>query len=136
MAVARLDYLRELRQLAQTMTARQIGLKLRGGQQQLEADLVEAGQVPDPLEGFCGATPTEVAQRYAAGLIGRDQVIDELDRWPYRAEQWSDGWEPNPAARVEGTVLELAETRSRGLLSAEVYDAIVQRADDRRRSGL
>lgn len=42
-----------------------------------------AQRVPETVEGFSGATPGEIAARYAAGEIGREQVINELARWDY-----------------------------------------------------
>jgi hypothetical protein len=33
--------------------------------------------------GHCGATPHEVAERYAAGLVDREQMRAELGGWDY-----------------------------------------------------
>jgi hypothetical protein len=44
-----------------------------------------------PLPGFSGATPKEICARYAAGLISRDQLIDELGRFPYQEADTTDG---------------------------------------------
>lgn len=34
-------------------------------------------------EGFSGASPYEIAERYAAGDIDREAMIRELSAWPY-----------------------------------------------------
>lgn len=39
-------------------------------------------------EGFSGADPYEIALRYAAGQITREQLIDELSRWEYTPDRY------------------------------------------------
>ncbi|TLP94499.1 hypothetical protein FEF26_11930 [Nesterenkonia salmonea] len=49
--------------------------------------------VPEPREGFSGASPYEICARYDAGFIDRDQLVDELTRWSYGAQGGTDGYD-------------------------------------------
>ncbi len=51
--------------------------------------LAEAARVSLPKENFSGASPLEICERYASGLLPREQALNELIEWPY------DPW-PNP----------------------------------------
>lgn len=45
------------------------------------------------LDGFSGATPAEICQRYAAGFIDRAHLVDELTRFPYVKGGQTDGYD-------------------------------------------
>ena len=78
-----------------------------------------------PLEevkpGFSGASIREICDRYAAGLFSRDQVIDELQRWPHEPRQ-TLGWFYENNTDLSSEYLELAYDR--GLISEDIYDAV------------
>ncbi|WP_424468039.1 hypothetical protein [Pseudoclavibacter helvolus] len=85
-----------------------------------------AEKVADPLEGFSGATPMEICLRHAAGELERDQLVDELARFPYAdmdAPDDVDGLMVNPA----GTWSEVVSAKRRGLIDAEIYAAVFER---------
>lgn len=88
-----------------------------------------AAEEADLPEGFSGATPTEIAQRYAVGEISREQAVDELGRWPYakshRPDEYDDAWEPGP-----GTWADVEDAHRHGLISDEMYDEALDRYAD------
>ena len=128
-AIDRLDELRELRALSiagasQVELARQLGIS----QPSVNKALKRAMAVRDVLAGFSGATPFEIAQRYAAGLIDRAQLIDELGRFPYVPVSLAarDGMN----ATVPGTAREILDALDAGLIDEDTYDAIQDRIDE------
>jgi hypothetical protein len=82
--------------------------------------------------GFCGATPLEICKRFAAGMITRDELIDQLCRYPY-TEPWQadsdfeDIWGEN-----QGSVDELHTALARQILDYETFRAILAAARTRR----
>lgn len=128
-AIDRLDELRQLRALSiaglsQVELARQLGIT----QPSVNKALKRAMAVRDVLDGFSGATPFEIAQRYAAGLIDRDQLIDELGRFPY--VPFSIAGRPGMNATVPGTAREILDALDAGLIDEDTYDAIQDRIDE------
>lgn len=61
-------------------------------------------------EGFSGATPYGLCQRYAAGVIDRAQLVDELIRFPYVKGGETDGCDSlivdEPGTRSSSTTSE------------------------------
>ncbi|GAB2454878.1 hypothetical protein HD599_003024 [Conyzicola lurida] len=120
----RLDYLRELRALATRLTAKEIAAELGGPPSAVEAALDEP--VTDPRPGFSGATPWEVAQRFAVGQISREQVVDELARWEYPPTELTDGID-GLLVSPPGSFQEVFRALDRDLIDAEIYGEIVDR---------
>ena len=81
-AVSRLDYLRELRRLATSLTQVELARNLGVSQPTISDSLKTAAKVAEPRAGFSGADPYEIAQRYAAGVGFRpvDAESDESDK--------------------------------------------------------
>jgi len=73
--------------------------------------------------GFSGSSPTEVAQRYAAGEISAQQTVDELSRWEYRpmpaVDPFNETWDPG-----KGTWLEVEDAWFARVITDAMYDAI------------
>ncbi len=120
--LADLDYRRALRKLVAEAGVSQVEVAaaLNVSQPTISKAVQAAKALPDPLEGFAGATPLEICQRYAAGEITREDLVDELARFPYVEGDQTDGYDSllvdPPGAWSE---LDLAE--SRGLIDSEVY---------------
>lgn len=122
-----LDYRRELRRLeesgySQTQIAKWLGI----AQPSVLSALRTAAKVPMPLDGFSGATPYEICQRYAGGIIDRAQLVDELSRFPYAEGGRTDGYDSlivDPA----GTWSEVSDARRRGLIENDVYEEVFNR---------
>lgn len=119
----RLDYLRGLRSLGQVLSAREIADRLRTGTDQVQQAMTTAAQIEDVVPGFSGAGPYEIAQRYAAGLLTREQLVDELARWPYPPDDTTDGYD-DLLMSVPGSWEEVEKARSHGLLSTADYDTV------------
>ncbi|MDR1188810.1 MAG: hypothetical protein LBK95_15405 [Bifidobacteriaceae bacterium] len=89
-----------------------------------ESEVAE-DDVPMPLEGFSGATPWEICERYAAGEISREQLVDELVRYPYVPRPDTDGYDWLPID-PPGTFAEVQEAGFCGLIGPEEYGAILE----------
>ena len=79
-----------------------------------------------PLEGFSGATPKEICERYAAGEIGRETLVDELTRFPYAPRGETDGYDWS-AIDPPGTFAEVEDARRYGLISSHEYAEVLER---------
>lgn len=73
--------------------------------------------------GFSGASPTEIAQRYAVGDIDENQAVDELTRWIYVplpiADPFDETWTPG-----RGTWLEVEDAWFARLITDDMFAAI------------
>ncbi|WP_462417558.1 hypothetical protein [Kytococcus sp. Marseille-QA3725] len=77
-----------------------------------------------PRDGFDAATPYELCQRYAAGLITREALIDQLTRWDYAPRAQAEVWNeilPN----VPGSFNEVVRAADRGLIDDTIYDEVL-----------
>lgn len=121
------DYRRELRRLEQQgYSQRDMSKWLGIAQPSVFSALRTAAKVPMPLDGFSSATPYEICQRYAGGLITRRQLVDELTRFPYVKGGQTDGFDSlivDPA----GTWSEVDDAARRGLIEDDVYDEVFNR---------
>lgn len=71
-------HLRELRE-SQTAIARLLDVTQPTVQKLLKC----AEHNTMPVEGFSGANPFEICERYVAGYLTREQLIKELSCWNY-----------------------------------------------------
>ncbi|WP_431838587.1 hypothetical protein [Cellulomonas sp. Y8] len=127
--LAQLDYLRDLAAASGSgVTQTEIARELRVTQPAISQSLKTATATPPILDGFHGATPYEVAERYAAGEITREQVVDELARWPYTPGDRGDGFDWT--TYDPGTFEDVTRARRDGLLDSETYDAVLERQDE------
>ncbi|MCM6761276.1 helix-turn-helix domain-containing protein [Rathayibacter sp. ZW T2_19] len=129
--VTRVSYLRELRRAAQGTTQTQLARLIGISQPSVNSALKSAAAVPDVRPGFSGATTYEIAQRYDAGELTREQTIDELGRWSYRPGSPSDGFDWTTADAGEFEDVERAF--SEHLIDAEMYDEILTRYSEQGR---
>lgn len=123
--VTRVSYLRALRTAAEGTTQSQLARDIGISQPSVNSALKSAAAVPDVRPGFSGATPYEIAQRYDAGELTREQVIDELGRWPYRPGSPSDGYDWTTLD--PGEFEEVRRALSEHLIDADTYDEILDR---------
>lgn len=126
-----LDYRRALRGLSERgYTQQQIARWLRISQPSVHSALKTAAALSMPLDGFSGATPMEICERYAAGLMERDQLIDELVRFPYAEGGHTDGYDslivdpPGAWSEVSGAI-------RAGLIDEGVYAEVFNRRHER-----
>jgi transcriptional regulator with XRE-family HTH domain len=129
--IAQLDYKRTLKEASKTLTQNEIASTVGVSQPAIAKTLQSAAHLPDVLENFDSASPYEVCQRYAAGLINRDEVIRQLAAWPYpptpRPDEFGDFTET-----FEGTFDDVLRAKRYELISdadyAELFDRIVSQA--------
>jgi len=122
--LADLDYKREITRLqARGYTQTQIGQWVGVSQ----PAIATTEEVPAIIPGFSGATPLEICQRYAAELISRDQLIDELGRYPYLPQ---DKLNPNDPfdflVSVEGSWDDVDFALHTQLINYDIYAAVVE----------
>ena len=129
--VTRLSYLRELRRAAQDITLTQLARLIGISQPSVSSALKSAAAVPDVRPGFSGAITYEIAQRYDAGELTREQTIDELGRWSYRPGSPSDGFDWTTADA--GEFADVRRALSEHLIDAEMYDEILTRYSEQGR---
>ncbi len=115
--LAPLDYNREIRAAAAVSTQTMVAELTHLSQPRIN-QIVKTTVEQRP--GFHGATPTEIAQRFAVGELSDRETIDELGRWEYvplpKLDECDDLWEPG-----SGTWLEVENALSDGLITDEVY---------------
>lgn len=121
--LAPLDYNREIRAAAAASTQTNVAELTHLSQPRIN-QIVKTTAERRP--GFHGATPTEIAQRFAVGELSTGETIDELGRWEYaptpKLGKYDDLWEPGP-----GTWIEVENALSDGLITDEVYVGALQR---------
>lgn len=124
-SVTDLSYQRVLRALAGEMTQSEIAAQLHVTQSAVSQALKTARNVEEVRPGFSGASPYEIAQRYAAGELDRERALDELVRWPYDAIARSDGYDAlivdEPATH---TLEEVVRAYREGLIDQDMYVAV------------
>ncbi|OOP62741.1 hypothetical protein BMF89_08375 [Arthrobacter sp. SRS-W-1-2016] len=136
--LGRLDYLRALREAVQQgLPQRDIARALHITQSAISQALTKAESrgVKAIPEGFSGASPYEIAERYAAGDIDRSEMIRQLSAWPYvkapdHTEQLSMEWKAILPPDPPGTFEEVGEALDKGLIDGDAYDIILDAAED------
>ncbi|WP_422117748.1 hypothetical protein [Brachybacterium sp. UNK5269] len=108
------------------LSERKIAALVEVSQPTIHKMLQVAAKDPDPLEGFRGATPLEICQRYDAGEFGRDELVDQLVRFPYAESGTTDGYDWM-AVDPPGSWSELSIAIDRGLIGEDVYEDVFNR---------
>ena len=120
--LADVDFLRIARIAGENVSHTELAAALGVPAPAVDRILSRAASVTPPRPSFSGATLREIMQRYAAQLISRDEVVDQLARWEYlpkrSVEEYDDLWEPE-----SGTWLEVDAALHEGLIDSEVYEA-------------
>lgn len=117
--VAELDYLRALREAAQGMAFDEIAKQFPGvGRSELANELAQAHKLAPIPQGFSGASPFELCQRYAIGELTETELIQQLSRWEYATLPVT---KVPTIATVPGSVQDLDRARRRRLISAALY---------------
>ena len=126
--VGELDYKRSVVRLKSSgATQKAIAQMIEVSQPTVHKLLKNAATVPMPVEGFSGADPYEICERYAADLISRKQLVDELSRWEYVPQQHTVNEFDDLLFDVPGSVDDLERALRRGLIDDELFDEIADR---------
>lgn len=122
-----LDIRREVKQFRRDgLSERRIAALVGASQPTIHKMLEVADRDPDPLEGFKGATPLEICQRYDAEEFGREELIDQLVRFPYAKGGKTDGYD-SLIVDPPGTWSEVSQAVDRGLIDEDVYEDVFNR---------
>lgn len=81
---------------------------------------------PEPAEGQQWATPYEICQRYAAGEITREVLVEQLVQFPYVKGGKTDGFD-DLIVDPPGTWAEVSRARSSGLIDMGIYEDVFNR---------
>jgi hypothetical protein len=138
--VSHIDYLRglgvALGEFSQVEVARGLGISQPAVSQSLRA----VRRVAGPRSGFSGASVGEVIDRYVAGLLSRDQGVDEVGRWDFVPRRWRSSSEVDEFPEFEvGTWDEVDRAHGLGLIDDDVYYAALElstRLEDDGRHGV
>ncbi|WP_230402285.1 helix-turn-helix domain-containing protein [Sanguibacter suaedae] len=128
-SVARLDFLRGLRAVThsglatQSAIARELGIS----QSAVSQNLQEEAKLAPVREGFHGSDPQEIIMRFAAGDLSREQVVDELSRWPYLPSDGLEGPMDDLLVTVRGSFDDVEDAVVSGALPRHVYDEVLTR---------
>lgn len=127
-AVARLDYLRGVRHLVGQATQVEVARVLGVSQPAVSMALKDEAKLPVVPAGFHGGDPEEIIARFAAGELSREQVVDELLRWPYAKSSELDGPLDDIMVTAPGSFDVVVQAMYRGVLPIDVYDEILRRS--------
>lgn len=129
---AQLDWIRAATEavVAKKVTQTELSRALGVAQPSI-SELVNRARKADPVpEGFSGASPYEIAQRFDADLISREELVDELSRWHYTPDSHTDGYD-SLLVDQPGSFAEVTKAFTNGLIDAATYDEIIDRAEER-----
>jgi len=127
--LARTDYLRGVHRLSLELSERELSVALTVRPETIRDVLEEAGRLPAVRDGFHGGDPIEIVNRFVAGQITHEQVVDELTRWPYAPSHQLDGPLDDILGTVPGSFDDVARTARAGLLPPDVYIEILDRRE-------
>lgn len=123
-----LDYKRSVVRLKGTgATQKAIAQMIEVAQPTVHKLLKNAAAVPMPVEGFSGADPYEICERYAADLISREQLVDELTRWKWVPQQHTVDEFDDLIFEVPGSVDDVLRAFRRGLIDSDLYEELADR---------
>ncbi len=125
--LARLDFQRLILAAARSgASEREIRNSVHGYCPDVRELLQEAEKLPPVPEGFSGSGPYEICQRYAVGLLTREQLVDELTRWDYPPLGRTDGCD-DLLFDPPGSWAEVEEAESDGLIDINTYGEVLNR---------
>ncbi len=126
---AELDLQREIRRLQDAGVDRdELARALRIFDGQDVRHLDGARDEAMPVEGFSGATPLEICERYAVGYLDRERLVDELTRFPYVPLDKPEGWD-DLVVNPPGTWMDLSIARGEKLIDMDVYADVFDRVN-------
>lgn len=121
-----LDYKRALKAAYEVAPQVEIAKALGLTQPTVHSALKSAKNVADVVGDFESATPLEACQRYAAGLVVREELVRQLVAWPYKPVP-----EPNEFGEYEesrrGSFHDVVSAEYMGLIDTSIYDEVFER---------
>lgn len=130
--IGELDYRRSVVRLRQRgYTQQEIADLVRVSQPNVQKLLQRAESVPMPPDGFSGADPYEICERYAAGQIDHSQLINELTRWDYREAGRTKDLLDDLVVPVPGSTDDLQRALRRGLIEEDTFYEVLDQVEAR-----
>ncbi len=130
LTLAKMDFQRALLTAARAgATERNLQDTIHGYVPDLTFQLQEAEQLLPIPEGFSGAGPYEICQRYTTGQITRDQLIDELTRWNYPPMARTTDLLDDILVDPPGTWSEVTQAGRHGLIDSDIYGEVLDLID-------
>lgn len=133
-AVDRIEHLRSMRQLheqkkwSQTRLAEANGVSQPAISQWLKMARIDA---PDIRPGTDGGTPYEILARYAAKLLTREAMVEQLSAWRYeRADETAVGEGDVPPLNLSGFNLQIGRALDERFIDEDDYDSILEAVAD------
>ncbi|MDU0328524.1 helix-turn-helix domain-containing protein [Microbacterium sp. KSW2-21] len=128
--IGELDYRRgvivlDRQGLSQTRIAQLLGVK----QPTIHRVIERAKSVPMPRDGFSGADPFEICERYAADVIDRTQLVDELTRWNYAPRGTLATELDDLIVDPAGSFGDVERALRQGLIDDDVFDEVADRIE-------
>ena len=93
--------------------------------------LANSGHIRPTLEGFSGADPLEICQRYYLGQLTEEQLFDELTRWEYVPDSDPEHL-LDEGASVSGTWNDVLVATNMDYISEEQYARLFDMMEDDR----
>ena len=122
--LTRVDYARTIRRLVKSgrITQTELAEALNVSQGSVSQLAKSVEEVPPR---FSGASPYEIAQRYAAGEIDHDQVVAQLTTWEYDVADGSTDGIDSLMVDAPGahTFDEVGRAYREGLIDADIYNS-------------
>lgn len=122
----RLTYIRKVGELAPLGSQREIAKVLGIAQPNVHKTMKAAAAAPPLVEGFSGADPYEIAERYSIGELTLFQLVDELLRWDYPpTKNRTDGYD-DLVFSVPGSWDDLVRAVDHELIDGRTYDFLLR----------
>ena len=122
--LANMDYRRIVKRLsAEGWTQALIAQAMGVSQPTIAQMLRRARDLSDVVEGFAGAGPMEICQRYAVGELSYGEVVGQLARWDYAPVEYPVLGD-DLAAEAEGGWGEVEVACDHGLIADELVDDV------------
>src|SRR5699024_11883009 len=93
--------------------------------------LARAEAITMPRQGFSGADPYEICERYAADLISRERVRDELSRWEYTPRVRTADPADDLIVDTPGSIDDVERAMCQGLMDGDLCDEGVVAGEER-----
>lgn len=117
----RLTYIRKVGELAALGSQREIAKVLGIAQPNVHKTMKAAAAAPPLVDGFSGADPYEIAERYSIGELTLFQLVDELLRWDYPPTKNRTDAYDDLVFSVPGSWDDVVRAQSHDLLPMDVY---------------
>ncbi|MFT7711182.1 hypothetical protein ACMT9Y_09480 [Clavibacter tessellarius] len=131
-----LDYLREVRRLLDAGYSEAKLIQDLAVFEPADRDRIAAAwEVPVEVDGFSGATPYEICERYSVGMLDRDRLVEELVGFPYVPRDEVDGYD-DLVVNPPGTWADVERASGNDLIDIDIYSEVFDRRNGQDEPGV